>query len=50
MASLKRLGQTLAKPSNLTTLLDISRNHDLLERYRYLAADPAYGFTIKIKY
>jgi hypothetical protein len=45
----QRLGQILAKPSNLATLLDISTNPDLLERHRYLAADPAYGFTVKIK-
>jgi hypothetical protein len=45
----QRFGQILAKPSNLATLLDISRNPDLLERHRYLAADPAYGFTVKIK-
>jgi hypothetical protein len=45
----QRLGQILAKPSNLATLLDISGNHDLLERHRYLEADSAYGFTVKIK-
>lgn len=45
----QRLGQILARPSSLAILLGISRNPDLLERYRYLAADPTHGFTIKIK-
>lgn len=45
----QRLGQILARPSSLVTLLGISRNPDLLKSHRYLAADPTYGFTIKIK-
>lgn len=45
----QRLGQILARPSSLAALLSISRNIDLLERHRYLVADPVHGFTIKIK-